>query len=85
MLDCQYCKKPSRQLVIPPEGKRFGCRQCVYEGKKRPSAYNVNLNQTFVRDDKTRLTTGKAWEIEHRTVTPEGQIINSRTGRPTQR
>ncbi len=87
MLDCPICKNEVNQLVIPPEGKKFGCRPCVYKDRKPTKSYNVNLGQTYLSDGVTRISVGKAWEIEQRVVSPDDPkvIINRKTGRETQR
>lgn len=82
MLDCPRCGAQTNKLIIPEHGK-LGCKDCSVA---KPRPYNVNLGQTFVKDHMTRLTTGKAWEIEQRVVSPDDgkTIINRKTGRETQ-
>jgi len=50
---------------------------------------NVNLGQTvdtYVKSDGSigKITAGKAWEIENRTITPEGNVINKKTKKDPQ-
>ena len=50
---------------------------------------NVNLGQTVDTYSKSdgsigKITVGKAWEIESRTITPEGRVVNKHTGRDPQ-
>lgn len=82
MLTCPACGTETRQLVIPDQGN-LGCRSCT---QRKSVPYNVNLGQTWTRDEKTRLTTGKAWELENRIQSPDDPkvYINRITGRETQ-
>lgn len=82
MFDCPSCGQTVRQLIIPDQGK-LGCRGCI---ARKPKPYNVNLCQTYAKDDKTRLTWGKAREIELRMQSPEDPriMINRETGKETQ-
>lgn len=81
-LDCPSCGSATNKLIIPLGGKT-GCRNCL---GKEPTKYNANLNQTYTKDSKTRLTNGKAWEIANRIVSPDDKktMINKVTGRPSQ-
>ncbi len=50
---------------------------------------NVNLHQLvdrWVKPDGSigKITTGKASEIENRTITPEGEVINKQSKKPAQ-
>lgn len=87
MLECPICLKETNKLIIPAEGK-MGCRSCVggYIKLRR-----CDLGQTVEvypnKDGKEgRLTTGKAWEIENRSISRDDgkTVINSKTGKPAQ-
>lgn len=85
LLECPICRTEVKQLVIPPDGKKYGCRSCVYEGASRGKSYNVNLGQTSDKwrgsDGKLhRITVGKQIEIEGRRLTPEGKMISKDNG-----
>lgn len=84
--DCPSCGAKASRLIIYNEPKKLGCPSC---GVPKTRATNVNLNQTaqyYTKKDgsRGRMTTGKAWEIEHRSLSPEGQVINSKTGKEAQ-
>lgn len=82
LLDCPSCGNKCAKLILPLGGKT-GCRSCL---GAEPTKYNANLNQTYTKDDQTRLSNGKAWEIANRIVSPEDHktMINKVTGRPAQ-
>ncbi len=84
--DCPNCNSKVLKLFIADGTKKLSCSSCAAPQQK---SYNVNLGQTvatFTAADGTKgkLTVGKSWEIEHRRMTPEGVVINTRTGRPAQ-
>ena len=85
MFNCP-CGKQTQQLMICGKAKhgRMTCKAC--EPCEQGSAFNPNLNQTYVRDGNTRVTTGKAWEIRNRVVSRDDgkTVINKVTGKPTQ-
>lgn len=65
---------------------KFGCSSCHVP---KQNFNNVNLGQTvdsYTKRDGTkgRITTGKAWEIDSRTISPEGVVVNKHTGREAQ-
>lgn len=96
---CHTCGQPCNKLIIPAgesgkknfeDGKEkapgLRCENCHTSAK---NFTNVNLGQTtdvYTRRDgsKGRITYGKAWEIESRTLSPEGVVINKHTGKETQ-
>lgn len=84
---CPKCSSETNRLVIFETPYRYlGCSNCGVLGRK---ALNPNLGQTvdlYKRKDGTtgRITTGKAWEIDHRRTTPEGVVINSVTKKEAQ-
>lgn len=90
MFTCPRCQEQTKTLSIPVGGK-LGCRTC---NSKSPVVYNVNLGQTVDRWEgvdkngnvhKHKLTTGKAWELDQRRLTPDGKhAYNIKTGRGTQ-
>lgn len=81
-LNCPICHAEVNKLVIPLGG-RLSCRLC--SGPER-TRYNPRLNQTNIRDHSTRLTNGKAWEIENRVISKDDNktIVNRITGKPAQ-
>lgn len=81
MLDCPICRQEVRQLVIPPDTKKFGCRSCVYGAEQRPTAYNVNLGQSTDAwrgpDGKLhKISVGKKIEIDGRYLSKEGIVVS---------
>lgn len=61
------------------------CKKFLKSRRQR----NVNLGQTvdtYTKSDGSigKITAGKAWEIENRTITPEGQVVNKKTKRDPQ-
>lgn len=86
MFDCPSCGSKTSKLIIYNDPKKLGCPSC---GTPQSKFHNVNLGQTvdsYTRKDGTkgRITTGKAWEIEHRRLGPDGRAINSKTGKEPQ-
>ena len=85
--DCPNCKKPSDKLVIYESPKKFlGCPAC---GIKKATRYNVHLGQVvdvYPRKDGTtgKITYGKNWEINNRGLSPDGRVINTKTGKDAQ-
>lgn len=81
--DCPTCKQQARKLIIPPEGKQIVCGNCYH---KEGSPYNWQLHDVVFDDGKTRLTRGKAWEIDNRVKSKDDKrtIINKVTGKPAQ-
>jgi len=75
------CKKECKK-IIASEGSLY-CENC-FEYK---NIRNSNLHQIVASDGLTKVTWGKAWEIDNRIVSKEDgrTVINRSTGRPTQR
>lgn len=85
-MECPICHNPTNKLVIPADGKKLGCRECVGFSK---APTNVNLGQTldtYTKKDGTKgkITVGKNWELENRRVSMDDgrTIINQVTGKP---
>lgn len=85
MFDCPNCKQQAKRLIagLSSDGKLY-CNLC-YE--RKGSIFNWQLHDIVADDGKTRVTKGKASEIDSRMVSPEDKhvVINRHTGRPTQR
>lgn len=86
MFDCPSCGEKAARLVIYTDPKKLGCPGC---GVPKPRTSLAGLGQTaqyYVKKDGSRgkITTGKKWEIEHRTTRPDGSVINSKTGKEAQ-
>jgi len=86
--ECPSCGAETPKLIIFTEPKKLGCASC---GTPKARPYNVNLGQTvqyYKRRDggQGKISAGKAWEIEHRTVSKEDgkTVINSKTGKEAQ-
>lgn len=84
--DCPSCGVKAARLIIFENPRKLGCDSC---GTPKRPATNVNLGQTanyYVKKDgsRGRMTVGKAWEIEHRSLSPDGRVINSKTGKEAQ-
>lgn len=86
--DCPTCKTDkATRLIILPGSKRLTCNLC--KGYIKPSVTSTakywSLMETDVKDDKTRVTKGKAWEIKNRVIGPDGRVYNRITGKDAQR
>lgn len=91
MFDCPSCGSKTPRLIIFTDPHKLGCDSC---GIRKPRARNVNLGQVVERwsdvskkgvERNHKITTGKAWEIEHRTLAEDGKtVINSVTGKEAQ-
>lgn len=95
-MKCSYCEVDKEHpevfvvLYAPIEIKT--CNSCwpvAYLDLKSKKRFVCDLNSsvdTYTRKDgsKGKITKGKAWEIENRKTSPEGQIVNRKTGKPTQ-
>lgn len=87
MFDCPNCGEPTKKLMIcgKAKHKNLTCPEC--EPCEKDSAYNAQLNQTFVyykgkEGKRLKLTNGKAWEIRQRISTPDGIINRTTKKRP---
>ena len=85
-MTCPSCGAETSKLIGCNKLQRVVCTLCHEncQGAKRP--INTNLGQTLFYDGMTRVTTGKAWEINRRIKSPDDNrtIINRVTGKPAQ-
>lgn len=90
MFICPSCGVEATRLIIFNEPKKLGCASCGVPSK--PFS-NVNLHQaekwTHVdkqgNEKKHKLTQGKSWEIENRTLAEDGKtVVNKKTNQPAQ-
>lgn len=80
-MECSMCKKDVTRLTYGDKCSTGACRGC-YHG----SGIDLSLNGVIWTDGKTRLTKGKAWEIDNRTVSRDDgrTVVNRKTGKPAQ-
>lgn len=86
MFECYKCHQPCKRLIARNEdrsGMLYG--DCCFDGHRSP--FNWQLHDIVASDGMTKVTKGKASEIDNRMVSPEDRrvVINKLTGRPTQR
>lgn len=99
--NCYKCKQPTNRLIAPPgeygkHNKAEGAKDsgvlygpCCYAQRKYSNA-NLHSVVDKYQDTKTgkvkRITYGKAWEIENRTISKDDptKTINRVTGREAQ-
>lgn len=87
MFDCPSCGAQTPKLVIYTEPvKKLGCPNCGTPKSKAFLAGLGNTAQYYTKKDgsRGRMTVGKQWEIINRRTTPEGQVINAKTGKDAQ-
>lgn len=87
MLDCPSCGAETSKLIGCNELRRVVCTNCHYNCMGDKKFDNYNLGQTLIKDKNgTRVTYGKAFEIDNRMVCPDDgkTIINRKTGKPAQ-
>lgn len=87
MLSCPSCGAETSKVTGCDKLQRVVCTLCHGNCRGAVALGNVNLGQTLVKDKTgTRVTYGKAWEIDHRILSPDDgkTIINSSTGKPAQ-
>lgn len=86
MFDCPSCGAKTPKLVIYQDPKKLGCPNCGNPKGKKFLAGLGSTAQYYVKKDGTqgKMTVGKKWEIDNRRSTPEGQIINAKTGKDAQ-
>lgn len=84
MFDCPRCNKETKRLTICEMVKRIVCDACHPE--HGGSKFNWQLHDVLHRDGRTKVTRGKAWEIDQRIKSPDDgrTIINRKTGKPAQ-
>lgn len=81
---CPTCKAETNKLIYPRDVENTVCPNC-YECRNMS---NPNLHQTAdswvdAKGIKHRMTTGKQWEIDNRTLSKDGdmRVINRWTGK----
>ena len=86
--ECPSCGANTPKLVIYEHPRKLGCPNC---GKPKPQSYSVAIGsvvQTYRKKNGStgRITHGKAWEIENRTISRDDKmtVINKVTGKETQ-
>ena len=87
--ECPTCKSRTTRLIASPDVDGIHCPNCYKNpGYADPTktAKHWSLHDTVLQDKNgTKITAGKSWEIDHRTVDREsGKTINSVTGKPAQ-
>lgn len=84
--ECPSCKAETNKLVIYEHPKKLGCPACGVPKSRQGLAGLGQTAQYYTKKDGSqgKITTGKKWELEHRRLTPEGQVINSKTGKDAQ-
>lgn len=84
MFICRKCGKETNRLKADYKLQDAVCPDC-FTGEDCVQ-YGLNLHDSLINDGKTRLTKGKASEIDCRRLSKDDgvTVINYKTGRETQ-
>lgn len=82
MLECLNVgcfNKEAKRLIACDIAKKVVCDKC------HPEHSNSSKGLGVITKDLDGMTSGKKWEIENRTISKDGKIINRLTGQTAQR
>lgn len=78
---CPKCGKQTNKLVGVSDNGDYGCPDCIETRDHR----NTALLHLYQNPEHGRLSVAKERVIMNRIKAPDGQIIDRRTGKPTER
>lgn len=79
MFKCDVCfNNEAKKLIACDVAKKVVCEKC------HPEHSGGKLNLGVITKDLNGMSDVRKREIENRTITPSGKVINRVTGRPAQ-